>query len=136
MKVEMYSTGTLPTKANKTDAGWDLYVSENTVLYPNKRTLVPTGTHIKVTPDPGYLVDVEVRTRSSAWLKAIDVLPGTIDQEYQREIKVGAVSSEQILLQKGDRIAQLVITQIPDVEIEILTEPPEQTRGGFGTSGR
>lgn len=129
----------LPTYAYVGDAGLDLRANEDVVLKPFERRLIPTGLAIAI-PD-GYAGFVQ--PRSGLALKrglSMANTPGLIDAHYRGELKVCAVnldSSEPIHIEKGERIAQLVIQKVPVVNLVEVDELDETDRGagGFGSSG-
>lgn len=129
----------LPTYAYVGDAGLDLRANEDVVLNPFERRLIPTGLAIAI-PD-GYAGFVQ--PRSGLALKrglSMANTPGLIDAHYRGELKVCAVnldSSEPIHIEKGERIAQLVIQRVPVVNLVEVEELDETDRGvgGFGSSG-
>ena len=120
--------------------GFDLRaaVEEDVALLPGKRLLVPTG--ISVAIPPGY--EGQVRPRSGLALRhGISIVnsPGTIDSDYRGEIAVILINlgEELFTIQRGDRIAQLVIAGVPQSELQQVELLPETARGagGFGSSG-
>lgn len=129
----------LPTYAYEGDAGLDLRANEDVVLAPHERALVSTGLAIAI-PD-GYAGFVQ--PRSGMALKrglSIANTPGLIDAHYRGELKVIAVnldSHESIHIERGERIAQLVIQAVPVVTLVEVDELNETDRGsgGFGSSG-
>ena len=130
----------LPTRATENAAGFDLRaaVPAPLVVPVGGRALVPTGIAIAV--PPGY--EAQVRPRSGLALKSGVTLlnaPGTIDADYRGEIGVIVVNhgAEPVSIARGDRIAQLVIHELPDVELQAFDELPETSRGagGFGHTG-
>lgn len=130
----------LPSYAKPGDAGMDLLaaVQEEVTLHPGERMLIPTGICIAV-PE-GY--EAQVRPRSGLALKkVITVLntPGTIDAGYRGEIGVILInlSPDVFTVQRGDRIAQLVVAPVIQAEIEQVTSLDETERGdgGFGSTG-
>ena len=129
----------LPTYAYEGDAGLDLRANEDVVLAPHERALVSTGLAIAI-PD-GYAGFVQ--PRSGMALKrglSIANTPGLIDAHYRGELKVIAVnldSHESIHIERGERIAQLVIQAVPVVTLVEVDELDETDRGsgGFGSSG-
>ena len=129
----------LPTYAYVGDAGLDLRANEDVVLNPFERRLIPTGLAIAI-PD-GYAGFVQ--PRSGLALKrglSMANTPGLIDAHYRGELKVCAVnldSSEPIHIEKGERVAQLVIQKVPVVNLVEVDELDETDRGagGFGSSG-
>jgi dUTP pyrophosphatase len=142
MKIQIINRShhDLPTYATALSAGMDLRANLTTpiVLKPLSRGLVPTGLYIAL-PE-GY--EAQVRPRSGLALKkGITVLnsPGTIDADYRGEIGVILVnlSSEDFVIEDGERIAQMVIARHEQVEwqtVEVLTET-ERGVGGFGHTG-
>lgn len=115
-------------------AGLDLHSIEATIIEPGKRTLVPTGLAITL---PGG-TEGQVRSRSGLAAKhGISVLnsPGTIDEDYQGEIKVILYNSSDstFSVEKGDRIAQLVIAPVYKLEGYTLDNTREDK--GFGSTG-
>ena len=120
------------------DAGMDLCAVEDATLEPGVPRLVATGLTLEI--PPGY--EAQVRPRSGLALKhAILVAntPGTIDPGYRGEIRVILLNAgvNDYKIEKGDRIAQLIIARYEPVEWE-EGELNESVRGagGFGSSGR
>jgi dUTP pyrophosphatase len=130
----------IPERATALAAGFDLRaaVTDPVVVDVGGRTLVPTGFAIAV--PPGY--EAQVRPRSGLALKSGVTLlnaPGTIDADYRGEVGVIVVNhgTDAVTIARGDRIAQLVIQKLPDVELESVEELPGTSRGagGFGHTG-
>lgn len=118
------------------DAGLDLCALERTVLSPGEARGVPTGLAIQL--EPGY--EAQVRPRSGMALKhSITVNFGTIDPGYRGEIRVVMfnLGKGDYTIEKGDRIAQLIISRYEAIEWE-EGELGDSARGagGFGSSGR
>lgn len=129
----------VPSYAYEGDAGLDLRSIESVVLQPFERALIPTGLAIAL-PD-GYAGFVQPRS-GMAIKKGLSVLntPGLIDAHYRGELKIIAINldpHEPIIIEKGDRIAQLVIQAVPSVTLLEVDELDETDRGegGFGSSG-
>lgn len=130
----------LPSYSHPGDAGMDACnAGENMTLEPFARALVPTG--IKVAIPRGY--EIQVRPRSgNALKKGITVLntPGTIDTGYRGEIGVivfNANARENVIIKKGERVAQLVLNKVEEIswqEVECLDETA-RSAGGFGSTG-
>ena len=119
------------------DAGMDLRSVERVVLSPGVAQGVPTGIAIEL--PPGF--EAQVRPRSGMALKhSITVNFGTIDPGYRGEIRVVMfnLSGADYVVEKGDRIAQLVIARYQAIEWVEHDELGESQRGagGFGSSGR
>ena len=120
------------------DAGMDLRALEAAVLEPSVAQAVPTGLAIEL--PAGY--EAQVRPRSGLALKhgiTIPNSPATIDPGYRGEIRVILLNlgKQSYAIQKGDRIAQLVIAKYEAIDWE-EGELGESVRGegGFGSSGR
>lgn len=135
----LHPTVELPAYAYEGDAGLDLRANESVDIAPFERVLIPTGLAISI-PD-GYAGFVQ--PRSGMALKrglTIANTPGLIDAHYRGELKVIAVnldSQQTIHIERGERIAQLVIQQVPVVHLTEVDELDETDRGsgGFGSSG-
>lgn len=134
------SNNEMPSYATEGSAGMDLraFLSEPIVLKPLERKLVSTGIRIKL-PN-GY--EAQIRPRSGLALKkglSLCNAIGTIDSDYTGV--VGAIminlSNEDIIINNGDRIAQMVINKYEQVELEPveLLEKTERGDGGFGHTG-
>ena len=131
----------LPSYATEGAAGMDLLaaISAPLVIPPGGRALIPTGLSIAL--PPGY--EAQVRPRSGLAIKhGITCLnsPGTIDADYRGEVGVILINHgwEAFRIERGERIAQLVIapiTQIDWMEQQELDETKRGT-GGFGSTGK
>ena len=130
----------LPSRATEHAAGFDLRASvvAPTVVNVGARLLVPTGVAIAL--PPGY--EAQIRPRSGLALRSGVTLlnaPGTIDADYRGEVGVIVVNhgDAPLTIARGDRIAQMVIHRLPEVELESVDELPETPRGGggFGHTG-
>lgn len=131
----------LPAYAKPGDAGCDLLAAETvTLAAAGGRAMVPTG--IAVAIPPGYAGFVQPRS-GLAWRHGVTCVnsPGLIDSGYRDELRVLLLNtdpSESYEIQRGDRIAQLVIQRVEQAEwheVETLDET-ERGLGGFGHSGR
>lgn len=129
----------LPSYAYDGDAGLDLRSNEDVTLEPFERRLVATGLAIAI-PD-GYAGFVQPRS-GLALREGLSMAntPGLIDAHYRGELKVCAINLDPhnpIHIERGERIAQLVIQKVPVVELEEVDELDETDRGcgGFGSSG-
>ncbi len=121
-------------------AGMDLIaaVETDTILAPMQHALIPTGLAIAL--PAGY--EAQVRPRSGLAAKnGVTVLntPGTIDADYRGEIKVILINlgSEPFVVERGMRIAQMVIAQHARAELSVQASLDDTTRGagGFGSTG-
>ena len=129
----------LPAYAYSGDAGLDIRANETVDIPPHERALISTGLAIAL-PD-GYAGFMQ--PRSGMALKrglSIANTPGLIDAHSRGELKVIAVNldpHETIHIERGERIAQLVIQEVPVVQLIEVDELDETDRGtgGFGSSG-
>ena len=130
----------LPTYATAGSAGLDLVAASagEIVIEPGARTLVPSG--VRIALPSGY--EAQVRPRSGlARDHGVTVLnsPGTIDSDYRGEIGVLLINlgTEPVTLQRGERIAQLVVAPVAAVLLSETNDLPESDRGGagFGSTG-
>ena len=129
----------LPRYSYEGDAGLDIRANESVDIPPHERALISTGLAIAL-PD-GYAGFMQ--PRSGMALKrglSIANTPGLIDAHYRGELKVIAVNldpRETVHIERGERIAQLVIQEVPLVKLIVVDELDETDRGegGFGSSG-
>jgi len=130
----------LPHYQTPGSAGCDLRaaISEPIVLQPGQRALVPTG--IGIALPLGF--EAQVRPRSGLAVRhGLTVLnsPGTIDADYRGEIQVPLIhhGHEPFTIQRGDRIAQMVVAAVVQVAFQPVQSLPESDRGagGFGSTG-
>ena len=149
----------MPTYAHLTDAGMDIYLTEDVTIHPGETVLIPTG--IKVALPLGY--ELQVRPKSGRSLKSklrIANTPGTIDAGYRDEIGIIADNIDPVIrhadidengrlynilwgsditLSKGEKIAQLVLSEVPKAvfyEVEsVSTIENDGRKGGFGSTG-
>ena len=129
----------VPARAYDGDAGMDLAACERVELAPGARALVPTGLAVAI-PD-GYAGYVQPRSGLAA-RHGISIVntPGLVDSGYRGELLVNLVNHDDeqpFVVEPGMRIAQLVILQVPPVELVEVDELPASDRGadGFGSSG-
>jgi dUTP pyrophosphatase len=129
-----------PRRATPGSSGFDLRacLEQPVTLAPGERRAIPTGFAMAL-PE-GY--EAQVRPRSGLALdKGLTMLntPGTIDADYRGEIKVIAINlgREPVVIQRGDRIAQMVVHAVAPAEMVEVEELPATDRGGsgFGSSG-
>lgn len=129
----------LPSYAHPGDAGADLLTTVDVTLAPGERVLVPTG--IAIALPEGYVALVHPRSGLAArhGLSIVNT-PGTIDAGYRGEVKVLLINhdpAESIVLQRGDRVAQLVIQRFERAEFVPVADLPDTARGagGYGSTG-
>jgi dUTP pyrophosphatase len=153
----------LPTYAHDDDSGMDVRASEDVIINPNETVIIPTG--LKVAIPDGY--EIQVRPRSGVSLKTplrISNSIGTIDSGYRDEIGVIITNTSDIslstdsitscyfarsiedkgnkqgsyVIHKGDRIAQLILQEVPKMKFTKVTSVKDigsNRGGGFGSSG-
>ena len=142
-KVKIYYTGEgidHPHYQSEGAAGADVYalVEEPVTVKPMERVMIPTGMAIAV--PRGY--EAQIRPRSGlAWKQGLTVLnsPGTIDSDYRGEVRILLINlgKQDVVISKGDRIAQMIIA--PYVRGEFVRtdtlDDTERGEGGFGSTG-
>ncbi len=130
----------LPRYETAGSAGMDVAagVKERLVIEPGERVLVPTGFGVAL-PE-GY--ELQVRPRSGLAVKyGVTILnsPGTIDADYRGEVKIALINlgRKPYVINRGDRIAQLVLAPVVRATFTVVTALDETTRdaGGFGHTG-
>ncbi len=129
----------VPERAHPTDAGYDLCAAESLVLRSGERTSVGTGIAVAIPEGHAGLV----MPRSGLALKkgiTIPNSPGLIDPDYRGEVRVIMLNTdkeEPFTIEVGDRIAQLMIVSVEQVQLEERTELNSTHRGdgGFGSTG-
>jgi dUTP pyrophosphatase len=132
---------TTPEYAYPTDSGFDLCSTEECLILPFDRKLVPTGIHIDIPEN----YEVQIRSKSGLALKqGLMVLnsPGTIDQGYTGEIQVILfnASKDKVKIEKGQKVAQAVLCPVVAgkwvnlVEDEDL-DSKDRSDNGFGSTG-
>ena len=140
VKIRNTSNNPLPKYETAESAGMDLRAGLKSpiVLRPMQRELVPTGLYIELPPG----TEGQVRPRSGlAFKKGVTVLnaPGTVDSDYRGELKVILInlSDQDLTIENGDRIAQLVVARHEQIEFENAEElsVSERGAGGFGHTG-
>ena len=128
----------MPVRAYSGDAGLDLSACERVELAPGERALVPTGLAVAI-PE-GYAGYVQPRSglASKHGISIVNT-PGLVDSGYRGELLVNLVNTdreETFVVEEGMRIAQLVILELPEVELVEVEALPHSERGvrGFGSS--
>ncbi|MDQ3766176.1 MAG: dUTP diphosphatase [Actinomycetota bacterium] len=122
------------------DAALDLLAREDLTLPPGERAVVPTGVALAL--PPGYAGFVQPRS-GRALHEGLGVAnaPGLIDSGYRGEIKVIVVNLDTeapVLVKRGEKVAQLVVQRVENVQLEVSDRLPPSDRGegGFGSTGR
>jgi len=132
----LYDSSRVPTKGHMDDAGWDLYSFETVSIPAGATVLVSTG--IAMAIPKGYVG--LIWDRSSMGVKGIHRHAGVIDSGYRGEVKVCLhnTTKEPYHIEKGDRIAQMLIQEAPVFIQHVVHELDSTNRGdgGFGSTGK
>ena len=139
VKVINKSDNSLPLYETIGSAGCDVRSTHSDVIYPGRSALIKTGLYVEI--PIGY--EIQVRPRSGLALKKnLTVLntPGTIDADYRGEIGVILINHGQTAatIEQGDRIGQLVLNKVEQinwVEVSELSDT-DRGQGGFGSTGK
>jgi dUTP pyrophosphatase len=137
----LHEDAVLPKYAYPSDSGFDLHATEEVIIGPFGRALVPTG--LKVSFEEGY--EIQVRPKSGLAInQGLTVLntPGTVDSGYNGEIKVIMfnTNNHEVIVTKGMKIAQAVLCPVVNgtfVQLEQIDKIEDKDRGdnGFGSTG-
>lgn len=134
LKFKVLEGGTLPTRAHREDAGFDLYSPVDVILY-HITNIIKLGVCVEI--PKGYVGFI--MGRSSLNKNGVACLTGVIDSGYTGEIAVVLNSVEDFTrIKKGDRIAQLVVAKLADIDDAVAVdslEDSERGAGGFGSTG-
>ena len=137
---KLYEDAKIPQFAHDGDAGMDVfaYIEKSITLEPLQRALIKTGISIEL--EKG--TEAQIRPRSGLALKhGITVLntPGTIDEGYRGEIGIILINlgSNPFIIEKGMKIAQMVVKPLLEINIIEMSELTNSQRGtgGFGSTG-
>ena len=126
----------LPEYINETDVGFDLRAAENKKIYPGAQETIKTGVIVEI---PKNCVGL-IRDRAGIVTKLnVHTAAGTFDSAYRGEVSVVLINmgEEEVLIERGMRIAQIIILPIIKPKIKEVSELGETERGtkGFGSSG-
>ena len=129
----------LPTSAHPGDAGFDLRANADVEIGPGERAKVPTGVAVAIPEGHAGLVLPRSGLASKQGLTLANA-PGLIDAGYRGEVICAMVNLDReqpVKILRGDRVAQLVVVAIPDLEPAWADELPPTSRGdgGFGSTG-
>ena len=131
----------LPEYKTSGASGMDLnaFVEKPVTIKSKTSTLIPTGLSVAFSED----YEIQIRPRSGLAVKNnITILntPGTIDSDYRGEIKVLIFNhgNADFIINNGDRIAQMILSPVVKIDLEVINELPETIRGegGFGSTGK
>ena len=133
---KLYESAKSPTKGHLDDAGWDLYAFETVSIPAGATVLVSTGIAIAIPKGHSGLI----WDRSSMGVKGVHRHAGVIDCGYRGDVKVCLhnTTKEPFHVEKGDRIAQLIIQEVPHFVQHVVEELDSTDRGsgGFGSTGK
>ena len=132
----LHDSAKSPTKGHPSDAGWDLYSFETVSIPAGATVLVSTGVAMAI--PKGYVG--LIWDRSSMGVKGVHRHAGVIDSGYSGEVKVCLHNTTQgtYHVERGDRIAQLLIQECPTFIQHVVSELDSTSRGdgGFGSTGK
>lgn len=151
IQVKVEEGGKLPSKVRHTDAGFDLYATEDICLYPGQSGKTPLNIRLKL-PVNTY---AEITTKSGLGSKGHSVRAGIIDEEYRGIIHVihsntnlilgldengfPIMNTEPLIIKKGEKIAQLIMHPYSNLyfieEVQELDTNTSRGEGGFGSTG-
>jgi len=127
----------LPLKATAGSACYDVYSVERKVFLPGEPALIRTGLAFAL-PE-GYAMDIRPRSSWASKGLSISNSPGTLDSDYRGELMIPCrnLSSGAIVVNKGDRIAQIRLFKVISLEFEIVESlnNTKRGKGGFGSTG-
>jgi len=133
---KMFDGAQMPTKGNRSDAGYDMYSTEKVAIPAGATALISTGISMEI-PE-GYVG--LIWDRSSMGVNGIHRHAGVIDSGYRGHIKVCLHNTTKDVyhVESGDRIAQILIQECPHFELCSANSLGETERGasGFGSTGR
>lgn len=136
MKVMLDAGAFALTRAHRMDAGLDIKSPVTTKVHAHGSTVIDTGVHVEL--PHGTAGMIKSRSGLNTWFGI--VTEGVVDVGYTGSIKVKLYnhSDKDYLIQRGDKLAQLVIVEciFPDVEIVDSLDDTERGANGFGSSGR
>ncbi len=134
----MRDNAVVPARAYAGDAGLDLSACERVELAPGERALVPTGLAVAIPEGHAGFVQPRSGLAAKHGISIVNT-PGLVDAGYRGELLVNLVNTDRagtFVVEPGMRIAQLVILELPEVELIEVDELPDSERGvrGFGSS--
>tara|TARA_B100000963_G_C22438481_1_gene585425 strand:- start:192 stop:620 length:429 start_codon:yes stop_codon:yes gene_type:complete len=139
LRVKLLSeNATVPTRGSDQSAGWDLYAADDVIVPARGKAIISTD--IAVAISTNYYGRIAPRSGMS-WKNHTDIGAGVIDSDYRGPVGVVMFNhaDSDLQIDKGDRVAQLVIEQIstqPLVVVEGDLDDTERGEGGFGSTGK
>lgn len=152
IKVEVLDGGKMPTKAHASDAGWDLYATEDITIFPGQVMKHPLNIRLELPANTW----AEITSKSGLGAKGLMVYAGVIDQGYRGiphvvftnlwiidqidEQGYPLMRTQPIVIKKGDRLAQLIMNPYSEsfymTQVEKINIETDRGVGGFGSSGK
>lgn len=152
IEVQVEEGGKLPAKARQSDAGFDLYATEDITLYPGQSGKTPLNVRLKL-PENTY---AEITTKSGLGSRGHSVRAGIIDEEYRGVINVihsnvnliegldqdglPLMFTNPLVIKKGEKLAQLIIHPYNKhyymVQVDKIDTNTSRGEGGFGSTGK
>lgn len=152
IKVEVLDGGKMPTKAHASDAGWDLYATEDITIFPGQVMKHPLNIRMELPINTW----AEITSKSGLGAKGLMVYAGVIDQGYRGiphvvftnlwiidqidEQGYPLMRTQPIVIKKGDRLAQLIMNPYSEsfymTQVEKINIETDRGAGGFGSSGK
>jgi dUTP pyrophosphatase len=137
VKFRKTRTNAAVPRKNEGDAGYDLTITESRTVKAGERALLPTGISLEI--PRGLYGHISDRS-SMAWKKGLHCMGKIIDSTYRGEVGVVVLntSNQDVTLEEGDRVAQIIFKHYYDVCLEEVDELEETQRGsgGFGSTGK
>jgi dUTP pyrophosphatase len=144
LKIRLTEKDLMPTRANPTDAGLDLRAAESKLIRSATPTLIDTGVSVQIPKNHVGLVFSRSGLAKHGITLANSV--GVIDSDYRGNIMVSLIcnvdNDRDVFINKGDRIAQLVVLPIVLPQVQVVDEDDEEWlntargTGGFGSTGK
>jgi dUTP pyrophosphatase len=136
ISIKLLDPGCRPQRKTTGAAGYDLVARESVTIYKGQTAMIPVGFALELPPG----TEAQIRGRSGLNTKSIVALFGTVDSDYRGEVKVILMNFGMLsgfTVEKGDRIAQMVIASVLPTELVEVAELTETARGdgGFGSTG-
>ena len=137
INCEVLEGGRLPEKAHASDAGFDVFATEDVVIERGKMTKVPLNIKLEI-PKGAYM---HVHVKSGLGSKGMTITSCVVDQDYRGipHVVASCLVDEPIVIKKGQKLAQLVpypfSTNYYMVQVEKVNEATDRGEGGFGSTG-